>query len=83
MASGKKGISLITLVITILVMIILTSVIILTLNSTSLIDKASVALEKTNINNYISTKKQNKKKLLKIKDFQCIKGLEDEISQMV
>ena len=45
----KKGISLIVLVITIIVMIILAGAIILTLNNNGIINKASDAVEKTNL----------------------------------
>ena len=45
----KKGISLIVLVITIIVMIILAGAIILTLNNSGIINKASEAVEKTNL----------------------------------
>ncbi len=45
---NKKGISLIVLVITIIVMIILAGAIILTLNNSGIIEKASEAVEKTN-----------------------------------
>ena len=45
----KKGISLIVLVITIIVMVILAGAIILTLNNNGIINKASEAVEKTNL----------------------------------
>ena len=45
----KKGISLIVLVITIIVMIIIAGAIIISLNSTSVIDKANTAVTKTDV----------------------------------
>ena len=50
-SNTKKGISLIVLVITIIVMIILATAIILSLQSSGIIDKANEAKEKTNIAN--------------------------------
>ena len=46
----KKGISLIVLVITIIVMIVLAAAVVITLNNTGIINKASDAVDKTNLN---------------------------------
>ena len=46
----KKGISLIVLVITIIVMIVLAAAVVITLNNTGIITKASDAVDKTNLN---------------------------------